>query len=1077
MMPPPAPSTVLLVDDSRTFQEIFQRLLAEIGCELIGCGSGQEALARMRQTPVDFICSAHFLPDMESIELCRQSRALPDYRHTPFVLLTAEAVHDLAPMALPAGVTDIFHKNELEQLLAFIRRFVQRRRPMNGRVLYLEDSPAQRLVLTRILEQAGLTVDAHADAESAWADFVARDYDLVLSDIVLQGEMSGLGFINRIRRQPERKGDTPVLAVTAFDDLSRRIELYMLGVSDYITKPVVAEELLIRVNGMLTQHRLEEAVARNRDHQRLETILRTATDGIHIVDAEGVLIEANDAFLDMLGYGRDAIGRLHLSEWDCHQAWPQVQASMARLLAEGGSVTLETRHRRHDGQEFDVEISCRGIAIEGTRYLYAASRDITERKRAEEALRQSQAEVARYRAEEARQASQRQLLRILELSPIAVHITRLNDNRVSFANPAFAHLINVTPQATLGLDPAHLCPDPAECRAIRRRVTDGEVVHNHLLALHLPAAANAPEGTADSVKWVEATFVPFEYQGEASVLGWFYDVTELRHAQQAAESASQAKSSFLANMSHEIRTPMNAIIGLTHILKNELSDPGQLEKLQKLERSSQHLLGLINDILDLSKIEAGALELERTPLNAVSVLDNAASMMVQRIQDKGLRLERELDPTLKTLPLVGDPLRLGQILINLVGNAVKFTERGQITLAARLESRTPKQAVLRFEVRDTGVGIAPEQQASLFTEYKQADASTTRRYGGTGLGLAITRNLSRLMGGHAGAHSVPGEGSTFWFTARFDLAEPSSAPAAPPAASAGPVMAGTQAIRRGARVLLVDDNEVNREIGRDLLEHLGLTVTLADDGAQAVARFRAGRHDLILMDMQMPVMDGLEATRAIRALAEGRSVPIIAMTANAFEEDRRHCAEAGMNDFVAKPVNPKWLQTTLAAWLPAQVWAMTQDEPRADARVAALPPGSAPDRAPAAAMRPAPAFADLDHLREVHIENGMKSVQGKLPLYQRLLHKFVQNHGRQAEDLVLALASGDSVQARHLAHSLKGTGATLGFERLQFVAAQLDRAIAERADPVGLHHQAAELVRVMDLTLAEIARLQDEWKF
>ena len=913
-MPPPL-STVLLVDDSRIFREIFQKLLADIGCQVVLCGSGQEAQALAQTMPVDFVCSANFLPDMQGVELCRNLRALSHFRHKPFVLLTAETVRDLAPTALPAGVTDIFHKNDIEELLAFIRRFAHNRRQIQGRVLYLEDSAAQRLVLVRMLEEAGLTVDAHASAESAWADFGARDYDLVLTDIVLEGEMSGLGFINRIRRQPGEKGDVPVLAVTAFDDLSRRIELYMLGVSDYIAKPVVEEELLIRVNGMITQRRLRQELARNLELSRefasvnrFRTLFERSPDPIWII-AEQRFVECNEAALTLLGNAdRDAVlGRrpdqLSPERQPDGQASRALSEAMMAQALERGIRRFEWVHRRLDGSEFPVEVTLSRIVWHDAPALYCVWRDISDRK--------------------------------------------------------------------------------------------------------------------------------------------------------AAESASRAKSSFLANMSHEIRTPMNAIIGLAHILENEITDPGQLEKLQKLGRSSQHLLGLINDILDLSKIEAGALELERAPLNAVAVLDNVASMMAQRLQDKGLGLERDIDPALNALPLVGDPLRLAQILINLMGNAVKFTERGHITLAARLASHTPDQALVRFEVRDTGVGIPPEQQACLFTEFKQAEASTTRRYGGTGLGLAITRNLARLMGGSAGVDSVPGQGSTFWFTARFELGSEAAAPAP---SGPGRKNNGARAIRRGARVLLVDDNEVNREIGRELLEQVGLAVTLADQGAEGVARFQAGRHDLILMDMQMPVMDGLEATRRIRALPEGRAVPIIAMTANAFEADRQRCAEAGMNDFVAKPVNPEWFYGTLSAWLPA------------------APGPQADSPAPAEAEGPAPAFPDPGQLQAINLSQGLKCVGSKLNLFRILLDKFVQNHGQDAEHLVLALATGDTGQARQYAHTLKGTGATLGCERLQDVAGRLEDNLAQQADPDLLHDQAAEVVRVMTLTLAEIRRLQEEWQ-
>ena len=397
-MPPPL-STVLLVDDSRIFREIFQKLLADIGCQVVLCGSGQEAQALAQTMPVDFVCSANFLPDMQGVELCRNLRALSHFRHKPFVLLTAETVRDLAPTALPAGVTDIFHKNDIEELLAFIRRFAHNRRQIQGRVLYLEDSAAQRLVLVRMLEEAGLTVDAHASAESAWADFGARDYDLVLTDIVLEGEMSGLGFINRIRRQPGEKGDVPVLAVTAFDDLSRRIELYMLGVSDYIAKPVVEEELLIRVNGMITQRRLRQELARNLELSRefasvnrFRTLFERSPDPIWII-AEQRFVECNEAALTLLGNAdRDAVlGRrpdqLSPERQPDGQASRALSEAMMAQALERGIHRFEWVHRRLDGSEFPVEVTLSRIVWHDAPALYCVWRDISDRKAAESASR------------------------------------------------------------------------------------------------------------------------------------------------------------------------------------------------------------------------------------------------------------------------------------------------------------------------------------------------------------------------------------------------------------------------------------------------------------------------------------------------------------------------------------------------------------------------------------------------------------------------------------------------------------------------------------------------------------------
>ncbi|MCW5662058.1 MAG: PAS domain S-box protein [Burkholderiaceae bacterium] len=690
-------------------------------------------------------------------------------------------------------------------------------------------------------------------------------------------------------------------------------------------------ELMQRLHAALKDNRtlLEERA-------RMAAIVESSDDAIIGKDLRGIVTSWNAGAQRLFGYtAEEAIGQplLQIFPADLQHE----ERAILERIARGERVEHTDTVRRHkDGRVVMVSCTISPIRDHRGRVVGASSiaREITKRKELEAELnvRRAQLEEEVLRRTEELRAREDFLQMLTDNLPGMVAYWR--NNVCEFSNEANAAWFGLTREQMVGIHARDLLGNQAfesrqplvqqlmtgEPYRVERTLVNAKGETRHLWSHYMPYRRH---GAIDGFFVMQSDVTPIkeaevrlresvakleETQRQMQVLNH-----SLEQARDAADAANRAKSEFLANMSHEIRTPMNTVLGLTRLLQRSALSAEQAANVARINEATRHLLTIINDILDLSKVEAGQLRLERVNFSLSSLLDQVRSLIQEQAQAKGLVVEVDTDDSPAWLQ--GDPTRLRQALLNYASNAVKFTTRGTISIRARLVQQHGEQVLLRFEVQDTGSGVDARQLPRLFSAFEQGDSSTTRRHGGTGLGLAVTRRLASMMGGESGAQSEPGRGSTFWFTAMLQQGREQAPLREPPAAIGGESELQLRRQHAGKLILLAEDHPVNCEIAKALLEAAGLRIHVAIDGRQAVQMAATTDYDAVLMDVQMPRLDGLDATRAIRQLPGRSDTPIVAMTANAYEDDRAMCLDAGMNDFLSKPVEPNNLYAVLLRWL------------------------------------------------------------------------------------------------------------------------------------------------------------------
>ena len=753
---------------------------------------------------------------------------------------------------------------------------------------------------------------------------------------------------------------------------------------------------------------------------RFRVIFEQAPLGVALLDSgSGHINEANQRYAEIVGRPQESLAGLDPAQITHPDDVDHGLEEVARLnRGEISGYRLNKRYLRPDGSVVWASVTCAPVQVDSEdapRYL-AIVEDITARREMEERLRISEARH-----------------RLLADNAIDVIVTLGRDGRFSYVSPSVERLRGYTAEEAIQqslaeiLTPESLLVANAYLNKLRANAEAGLPLEHFRGELE----QRCKDG---STVWTDVTASPLlGTDGKfVEILGVTRDISEriryereLRQVYDAAETANAAKSEFLAHMSHEIRTPMNAVLGLAQVLEREPLTGNQRDMVERIRRAGQSLLAILNDVLDLSKIEAGQLRIEPRPFNLAALLANLDSLMGQAARAKGLSLHITTPYSLRG-PLLGDGLRLEQVLLNLTGNAIKFTDQGEVHVLVLTQESSETAVRLRFEVRDSGIGIAPEALTRLFTPFAQADAGIGRRFGGTGLGLSICKRLVELMGGEIGAESQLGQSSTFWFELPFLRAGESELDALaskPPPAPSGPRLVG-------AHLLVVDDSAMNRDLVERALHLEGASVTLAADGQQAVQllRTRPDGFDVVLMDVQMPVMDGLTATRLIRGELGLSELPVVAFTAGVRDEQQAAARAAGANDVLAKPMDIEQMATLLSKWVKPRPLDATPPE-------IIEPPSPATSSADTESPEAFPEIPGIDR------ERAAQRLGRDRSMFISLLELFAADNADAAEQTRHDLAEGDIESAARRMHTLASNAGFLCALDLMAAARNIEEAI------------------------------------